>query len=434
MLTGSDLSGITTKAERGDVDCQFLLAVHYLTDSVAGPQPQVAYGWARKASQGGHKDAKELLAKSGAWQTQGIEPTRKQTWVAPALLAIAGLGTIMLLLWLLSPISLSIPINVDRKQKVHDSTDAPPRSPLAQSSQSGSIRAVDFRNLTYSSDCFNSGHDVRRPSLIAIQNGSRTLDTTEFGLVGGTTQKGSLISYGDLLGSGREQAAVITYCGYVGSTEPEEEIRIFDLRNGSVAQIATVVPPNPRDLWGWGITNLHISGGLLTVRYDAEGSHVSPGNEHTATYQWNGSTLAQVQTNTLPKTEVPQDPTIEETLDRWAAALAQNDVSTEIRFYGPEVDPYFRKHHVSRQFIEADKKTLFDRGVRLTSYQVRDLFITMNSPDEAIVLLTKEWQTQEGAEYARTTRSRLHMKRLNQDWKIVGEQDLRAEQPDRGPT
>ena len=121
---------------------------------------------------------------------------------------------------------------------------------------------------------------------------------------------------------------------------------------------------------------------------------------------------------------VPVDPAIEETLQRWAAAFASNDIAAEITFYGPVVSPYFHVHDVKRETIESDKRNLFDKGVRLVNYSIRSLNITMVSRDEAVALLTKDWQTREGAEYSRSTRSRLHLKRFDSEWKIVGEQDL----------
>src|ERR1019366_8791833 len=82
-----------------------------------------------------------------------------------------------------------------------------------------------------------------------------------------------------------------------------------------------------------------------------------------------------------PENDIPPDPAIEQTLNQWAAALARNDVSAQVGFYATEVDPYFLMHAVSRQYIESDKQKLFDKGVRLTSYHIRDLLITMTSLD-----------------------------------------------------
>lgn len=128
-----------------------------------------------------------------------------------------------------------------------------------------------------------------------------------------------------------------------------------------------------------------------------------------------------------PENDISPDPAIEQTLNQWAAALARNDVSAQVGFYATEVDPYFLMHAVSRQYIERDKQKLFDKGVRLTSFHIRDLIVSMISSNEATVLLTKDWQTREGAENARSTRSRLHLKRFDEGWKIVGEQDLRSQ-------
>ena len=395
MLTKSDLPGITAKAERGDVDCQFQLAVHYLTDSVAGPQPQIAYGWARKASQAGHRDAKELLAKSGAWQTHGMGHVRKQTGVAPVLVALGGLGMIVLVLWALSSTNQYAQIAASRKPEAQDFATTPTRSNFMPIS-GATVQSVRL---------FESGFDApeQNARVYSTQFISQTTRFIYWEI--GLTFPAAAQSTTFVLRSSWYDAA--------GRLLQEEPSPAFNVDSGWTQSF-----------------HFHGFGNAGPGVYWKPGAYrvvISYGQNQLAQQAFTVVDENPTPEATLPGADIAQDPAIEQTLDRWAEAFALNDISSEVSFYAAEVDPYFRVHNVSRQFIESEKQKLFDRGVRLTSYHIRDLRITMNSPVEAVVLLTKDWQTQEGAENARSTRSRIHLRLFNQEWKIVGEQDLTSE-------
>src|SRR5258708_4967047 len=104
MLTEADIQTVKAKAEQGDANCQFRLAVHYLTDTNEGPRPQAAYEWIQRSARASDQDAACLLEKLPSWPVGDSVPTRQSLeWAVPGLVMMAGLGIIVLLVWVMSP-------------------------------------------------------------------------------------------------------------------------------------------------------------------------------------------------------------------------------------------------------------------------------------------------------------------------------------------
>jgi len=115
------------------------------------------------------------------------------------------------------------------------------------------------------------------------------------------------------------------------------------------------------------------------------------------------------------------------TISGWASALAQNDPTVAASYYAKRVDRYFLRRNVTREFVEADKRSFIEHGKRLDSFSTHDLQFESSSPEAATVSLTKHWEVLDGNATTLTqgrTRSRLWLKQTSEGWKITGEQDL----------
>jgi ketosteroid isomerase-like protein len=117
------------------------------------------------------------------------------------------------------------------------------------------------------------------------------------------------------------------------------------------------------------------------------------------------------------------------TLSSWASAQAQNDAAKTADFYAEQVDRYFLKREVTREFVQADRQAFLDGGKRIQDYSIGELRFETNSRTTATVVLTKSWAILDLGGTAATqssTRSRLWLKRTAEGWKINGEQDLKS--------
>jgi ketosteroid isomerase-like protein len=115
------------------------------------------------------------------------------------------------------------------------------------------------------------------------------------------------------------------------------------------------------------------------------------------------------------------------TLNDWVAATNARDLERLMKFYGLEVDAYYRARNVSQDFVRADRVRLFQRADAI-EVSVAAPEITI-SPDN----LTATMKFRKGYVMKRQGRERrgdviqqLQWRRTNEGWKIIGERDIRV--------
>ena len=118
---------------------------------------------------------------------------------------------------------------------------------------------------------------------------------------------------------------------------------------------------------------------------------------------------------------------IRATLQQWAHAMVLNDPRAESAEYSTHLDRYFLRRNVDKRFVEADKAAYLRRGNITASFVPRDLQFEHETADVADVRLIKDvaWQRSGGIVEHRQIRSRLHLVKTPEGWRIAGEQDLR---------
>ena len=171
-----------------------------------------------------------------------------------------------------------------------------------RSSQSRTIRDVDFLNFDYASDCWK-GWDSREPTkVVHVSNGEWSKEGFGSFSVGRQASRW-LISYGDLKGDGQEEAVVVTGClGAIPSAElaltAPEEILVFAMSSTGPVVLARL------RAGGWigggryqqqgQVYDIRVANQRLVVRsltYGPDAPHCCPDILVTATYRWDGKRL-----------------------------------------------------------------------------------------------------------------------------------------------
>jgi len=170
------------------------------------------------------------------------------------------------------------------------------------SAPEGNIRAADFRNFSYTSDCSNEMGDGS-DKVIRVSNGEWVKGRVEDGdMIGFSVAK---IVYGDLKGDGSEEAVVATSCSGMANFD-YEELFIFEMSAGSPKLLVRLTPsdwgrksPNQRFVLkaatgdncsgpNCPILELSVANRQLAVGVGVGGSHACPEWIVTQKLQWNG--------------------------------------------------------------------------------------------------------------------------------------------------
>jgi hypothetical protein len=171
--------------------------------------------------------------------------------------------------------------------KVVLSAGSPPNTSLLLKPVQGGVRAVDFRNFEYRPGCLDK-------QVIRVTNGDwkevEDNETNYFHVVS--------VTYGNLEGSGQEQAVVLGACGGVANFEIGD-ILVYSMSANGPNLIAELSPND----WGKGeedngsdfqISDLKVSQQELTISFLAGGFHACSAWIITARYRWDGHNLVRV--------------------------------------------------------------------------------------------------------------------------------------------
>jgi hypothetical protein len=156
---------------------------------------------------------------------------------------------------------------------------------------------------------------------------------------------------------------------------------------------------------------------VFSARQDADTSSVET-----------SSTIADHDQAGVPGVAVPESDShsdIQNTLDGWAKAINDNDVTLELRYYSDRLDRYFLARNVTQEFVARDKAQFYRRGNYIVAYQIGNVTVDRQSAQQATVSLIKHWKIFDGSgTKSGETRSRLWLMHRGNQWTITGEQDL----------
>ena len=118
---------------------------------------------------------------------------------------------------------------------------------------------------------------------------------------------------------------------------------------------------------------------------------------------------------------------IQQTLRQWSSAMVLNNPQAEAAAYAPLMSRYFLRKNVDHAFVEADKAAYLRHGNRTARFALEDVAIENETADAADVRLVKDvtWERRMEGPTHQLIRSRLHLERTGEGWKISGEQDFR---------
>lgn len=163
----------------------------------------------------------------------------------------------------------------------------------------GGIRAVDFKNFTYSPYCVGE-----EPRAVTVKNGEFSEEKQEDGYVDRFYFSVFDIVYGDLTGDRQDEAVVLTVCN-TGGTGNFSEGFVYTIKAGK-PDLVTRIPGGDRAYGGLKKTRIE-NGSLLVESYDVGemGGACCPEFVVTSKYRISGNKLVKLG----PETRLPLVPT-----------------------------------------------------------------------------------------------------------------------------
>jgi hypothetical protein len=165
-------------------------------------------------------------------------------------------------------------------------------SSLTQAAAPVGIRAVDFRNFTYTPSCAGEGNQSEK---ITVKKGAFSREKEVDGYTDRFYFSVLSVEYGDLTGNGQEEAAINTVCN-TGGTGQFTEGLIYTMKAGKPALAVRLLGGDRAD---GGIRELTISSGLLVAEInDSERNSGAccPEGIITSRFRLTGGKLSEVGT------------------------------------------------------------------------------------------------------------------------------------------
>jgi len=113
-------------------------------------------------------------------------------------------------------------------------------------------------------------------------------------------------------------------------------------------------------------------------------------------------------------------------LNDWVDSFKQKDVARQVACYALQVDIYYRKHNVSRAFVEADKSRAIARLAEIRKFELSNVNVSLDSAEAATVTFDKSWDTTltSGRRFAGSEMERLRLALVDGRWKIRSEEEV----------
>ena len=124
------------------------------------------------------------------------------------------------------------------------------------------------------------------------------------------------------------------------------------------------------------------------------------------------------------------DPDVTVRVQDWADAMRSRDAAAQASFYADPVERYFLQSNVSNAEVLKQKQADIQARPNLFTVKIEDVVVEKQSDTEVVLRLVKHYITQASvgaAPLERLVRSRLRLKRIDDEWKIVEERDFKPE-------
>jgi hypothetical protein len=112
-------------------------------------------------------------------------------------------------------------------------------------------------------------------------------------------------------------------------------------------------------------------------------------------------------------------------LDRWRNTFLRGDVNGQSILYAPQMELFYRRNAVSRETVRREKSRMMELYPQVHRYDISDVKLESHKGDEAVVSFRKDWDMNGDRRFSGAERQRLKLKRINGDWKIIREEELK---------
>jgi len=138
-----------------------------------------------------------------------------------------------------------------------------------------------------------------------------------------------------------------------------------------------------------------------------------------------GSVAAELGQKPSAYVGMSQDASVEGFLRKFERASIGNDANVKAELYAEQMDRYFLKTHVTREFVYRDLLDWLSRGRLITSFRLTVLS-SEGDENERTLLVRKEAAWMDGgAMRTLATRSQFILRKVGSEWKIVSERDYK---------
>lgn len=117
---------------------------------------------------------------------------------------------------------------------------------------------------------------------------------------------------------------------------------------------------------------------------------------------------------------------IDALLSKWRDTLIHHDLDGHVSCYAPMVYVFYNRRNVTRMGVREDRSRALSTYPEIRKYTISDVQLESLTATRAVVTFDKEWDTAGRGRSAGAEKGRLTLERLNGDWKIVAEQEVRV--------
>ncbi|HEY0309421.1 MAG TPA: zinc ribbon domain-containing protein [Acidobacteriaceae bacterium] len=133
-------------------------------------------------------------------------------------------------------------------------------------------------------------------------------------------------------------------------------------------------------------------------------------------------------TTPIPDGQTAREADVKALLTKWTSSTANKDLPQQLDCYAPQMDRFFGGKNVSRDLLEEKKSKTFAATAEIKKFEISNLKISSNTPDEKIVTFDKTWDSTlvSGKQYNGSALERLKLVLINGSWKIKSEEELKV--------
>ena len=144
----------------------------------------------------------------------------------------------------------------------------------------------------------------------------------------------------------------------------------------------------------------------------------------TTTPSTSSNANAVVNSTPVDREQVKRE--VSQRINAWKSGTESGNIDSFINLYADTLDYYYNKRGVSRSSIRSDKQNAFDKYPDI-QINLTNLNITPDSSGEkATAVFDKEWVFNGVKRFAGKAQSQLQFKKINGQWLITGERDLKV--------